>query len=206
MGQQQTSSSSPLLHCPPYMWNMKMWLFDPDVIAEHPLSDPVRERERSGVPPFAAVWSVPVQEGEWRGPWRRGSTGCYTTFSMPGRGCCIGTGGSGPPACWASCKTGMLHRGHTFLTSNHLMRHLWGKEQKKMRSWETVVFSVFCWGPFLPWLGQGSSKRTWRPSRLWKIPLKKLNCNESYNKFQVKFDGLYDSVHKRAVSASLSHL
>jgi len=50
--------------------------------------------------------------------------GCYTRFSMPGRGCCIGTGASMLPACWASCRTGMLHSGHTFLTSNHLMRHL----------------------------------------------------------------------------------
>lgn len=48
----------------------------------------------------------------------------YTTFSIPGRGCCIGTDGSVLPACWASCKTGMLHSGHTFLTSNHFMRHL----------------------------------------------------------------------------------
>lgn len=48
----------------------------------------------------------------------------YTTFSIPGRGCCMGPGASMLPACWASCKTGMLHSGHTFLTSSHLMRHL----------------------------------------------------------------------------------
>lgn len=63
----------------------------------------------------------PVQAG-------RGGGGrvfvCYTTFSMPGSGCCMGPLVSMLPACWASCKTGMLHSGHTFLTSSHLMRHL----------------------------------------------------------------------------------
>lgn len=49
----------------------------------------------------------------------------YTRFSIPGRGCWMGAGGSVLLACWASCKTGMLHSGHTFLTSSHLMRHLW---------------------------------------------------------------------------------
>lgn len=48
----------------------------------------------------------------------------YTRFSIPGRGCWMGAGGSVLLACWASCKTGMLHSGHTFLTSSHLMRHL----------------------------------------------------------------------------------
>lgn len=49
---------------------------------------------------------------------------CYTRFSTPGKGCGTGAGGSVLPACWASWRTGMLHSGHTFLTSSHLMRHL----------------------------------------------------------------------------------
>lgn len=49
----------------------------------------------------------------------------YTMFSAPGRGPC-----GGPWSCllcnWASCSTGMLHKGHTFRTSSHLIRHfLW---------------------------------------------------------------------------------
>lgn len=49
----------------------------------------------------------------------------YTMFSAPGRGPC-----GGPRSCllcsWASCRTGMLHSGHTFRTSSHLIRHfLW---------------------------------------------------------------------------------
>lgn len=51
-------------------------------------------------------------------PW-----GNYTMFSAPGRGPC-----GGPRSCllcsWASCRTGMLHSGHTFRTSSHLIRHL----------------------------------------------------------------------------------
>ena len=47
----------------------------------------------------------------------------YTTFSAPGRGPC-----GGPRSCllcnWASCRTGMLHSGHTLRTSSHLIRHL----------------------------------------------------------------------------------
>lgn len=47
----------------------------------------------------------------------------YTMFSAPGRGPC-----GGPRSCllcnWASCRTGMLHSGHTFRTSSHLIRHL----------------------------------------------------------------------------------
>lgn len=54
---------------------------------------------------------------------------CYTTFSIPGRGCCVGPAVSALPACWASCKTGMLHSGHTFLTSSHLMRHLGPRQE-----------------------------------------------------------------------------
>lgn len=51
--------------------------------------------------------------------------GNYTMFSAPGRGPC-----GGPRSCllcnWASCRTGMLHSGHTFRTSSHLIRHfLW---------------------------------------------------------------------------------
>lgn len=77
--------------------------------------------------PQSHTCGVPVQVRAWR----RGGVYlcvwvCYTRFSMPGSGCCIGTGASALPACWASCRTGMLHSGHTFLTSNHLMRHfLW---------------------------------------------------------------------------------
>lgn len=49
----------------------------------------------------------------------------YTMFSAPGRGPC-----RGPRSCllcnWASCRTGMLHSGHTLRTSSHLIRHfLW---------------------------------------------------------------------------------
>lgn len=49
----------------------------------------------------------------------------YTMFSAPGRG-----PWGGPRSCllcnWASCRTGMLHSGHTFRTSSHLIRHfLW---------------------------------------------------------------------------------
>lgn len=52
-------------------------------------------------------------------------TASYTMFSAPGRGPC-----GGPRSCllcnWANCRTGMLHRGHTFRTSSHLIRHfLW---------------------------------------------------------------------------------
>lgn len=51
------------------------------------------------------------------------SWGSYTMFSAPGRGPC-----GGPRSCllcsWASCRTGMLHSGHTFRTSSHLIRHL----------------------------------------------------------------------------------
>lgn len=83
--------------------------------------------------------SVPVQVSVWvmgcvtvvyckRGFWV-----CYTRFSIPGRGCSIGTVASMLPACWASCKTGMLHNGHTFLTSNHLMRHLEERKSSKLR-------------------------------------------------------------------------
>lgn len=83
--------------------------------------------------------SVPVQVSVWvmgcvtvvyckRGFWVR-----YTRFSIPGRGCSIGTVASMLPACWASCKTGMLHSGHTFLTSNHLMRHLEKRKSSELR-------------------------------------------------------------------------
>lgn len=66
----------------------------------------------------------------------------YTRFSMPGRGCCIGTGGSVLLACWASCNTGMLHSGHTFLTSNHLMRHLGGRKELEISGMLYVHFSI----------------------------------------------------------------
>lgn len=73
-------------------------------------------------------------EYEWRDVWLWRTVARvwirYTRFSIPGRGCCIGTGGSVLPACWASCRTGMLHSGHTFLTSNHLMRHLRKEKQR----------------------------------------------------------------------------
>lgn len=47
----------------------------------------------------------------------------YTMFCEPGSGTCGGPGSGFPCSC-ASCSTGMLHRGHTFRTSSHLMRHL----------------------------------------------------------------------------------
>lgn len=103
-----------------------------NVIAKNPFCEPMWRWERYG---FLVCGCLKYTcTGRWvAGPWRWRSPVCYTTFSIPGRGCCIGTGGSGLPACWASCKTGMLQSGHTFLTSNHLMRHLWGKQIKEGR-------------------------------------------------------------------------
>lgn len=58
--------------------------------------------------------------------------GNYTMFSAPGRGPC-----GGPRSCllcnWASCRTGMLHSGHTFRTSSHLIRHLQNETAQKGR-------------------------------------------------------------------------
>lgn len=89
------------------------------------------------------------------GPGRDGIFVCYTTFSIPGSGCWMGPVVSMLPACWASCKTGMLHSGHTFLTSSHLMRHLGDRQAerrdggqsreqagKKMDSFTSDIISV----------------------------------------------------------------
>lgn len=56
----------------------------------------------------------------------------YTMFSAPGRGPC-----RGPRSCllcnWASCRTGMLHSGHTLRTSSHLIRHLQNETPQEAR-------------------------------------------------------------------------
>lgn len=85
-------------------------------------------RRKAGTPPFVVVvvylYSRASEGGGRRRKRKRGGHHGYTRFSTPGRGCCVRTVVSEVPCCWASCKTGMLHSGHTFLTSNHLMRHL----------------------------------------------------------------------------------
>lgn len=68
-------------------------------------------------------------------------------FSAPGRG-----PWGGPWSCllWscASWSTGMLQSGHTFRTSNHLMRHL---GRKKERGWRSFIpYLAVCFNaPFL---------------------------------------------------------
>lgn len=79
-------------------------------------------------------WDLPRRSGEgtcdlWLLVWATHGDDVfavnYTMFSAPGSGPC------GSPWSWllcscASCRTGMLHRGQTFRTSSHLMRHfLW---------------------------------------------------------------------------------
>lgn len=90
------------------------------------------------------LWTVPVRVSVWLWLWVCVICSvlvlfffyvCYTRFSMPGRGCCVGSVASVLLACWASCRTGMLHSGHTFLTSNHLMRHLGGKKLIWISEW-----------------------------------------------------------------------
>lgn len=71
---------------------------------------------------FGAAQLRPKCFGCVRAP-RAGPGRDYTMFWEPGRGPCGGPGSGFPCSC-ASCSTGMLHRGHTFRTSSHLMRHL----------------------------------------------------------------------------------
>lgn len=146
MAEKETSSRSTLLHCPRKEKHENSWSSVRTDIRKS-FCEPMQLYERwqwllihrceSAVTPLSPVCPQTHTkvylyrwEHEWWDVclcvcsvlWERRSL--YTRFSMPGRGCCIGTAASVLPACWASCKTGMLHSGHTFLTSNHLMRHL----------------------------------------------------------------------------------
>lgn len=169
--------------------------FRPDVVAENPLRDPVWSRARSGVP------------------------GCLK---------CTCTGR------WVTGSVALVHRllHHVLDARQRLLYRHWGL-------WATSLLGELqdghvAQGTHLPHLQplneapvrkkdneRRDFKILWsllvKPKYLKAIPtlkdaIKKLNCNESYDNFQMKFDGLeiatplYDSVHKRAVLVCLIHL